>query len=95
MFNLKSKDEEHELQKTIDDLIQSMAQHPCDSEEYAKMVDHLSELYSLKEANTPKPISRDTLATIGANLLGIVMIVGHERAHVVTSKAITFVKKLW
>lgn len=42
----------------------------------------------------PKPVSRDTLVLAGANLLGIVLIVGHERAHVVTSKAIGFIKTL-
>lgn len=42
----------------------------------------------------PKPVSRDTLVLAGANLLGIVFIVGHERAHVVTSKAIGFIKTL-
>jgi len=42
----------------------------------------------------PKPLSRDTLVLAGANLLGIVLIVGHERANVVTSKAIGFIKTL-
>lgn len=42
----------------------------------------------------PKPVSRDTLVLAGANLLGIILIVGHERAHVVTSKAIGFIKTL-
>jgi len=42
----------------------------------------------------PKRISPDTLATIGANLLGIMIIIGHERAHVVTSKALGFIMKL-
>lgn len=43
---------------------------------------------------SPKPVGRDTLVLAGANLLGIVLIVGHERAHIVTSKALGFVKTL-
>lgn len=42
----------------------------------------------------PKPVDKNTLILAGANLLGIVAIVGHERAHVVTSKAIGFLKTL-
>jgi len=32
-------------------------------------------------------VSRDTLAVIGANLLGILMIIKHENVNVITSRA--------
>jgi hypothetical protein len=47
-----------------------------------------------KDFSAPKRVSWDTWALVGANLLGIVLIIGHERANVVTSKALGFVSKL-
>jgi hypothetical protein len=48
----------------------------------------------LKELNTPKRVSKDTLVLVAGNLLGIVVILGYEKAHVVTSRAMNFVMKL-
>lgn len=47
-----------------------------------------------REMKIPFGIKPETLALIGANLAGIVIIVGHERLHVVATKAIGFVTKL-
>jgi hypothetical protein len=47
-----------------------------------------------EEFQTKPKISYETWATIGANLLGIGMILMHERAHVVATKALGFVSKL-
>lgn len=51
---------------------------------------------SIKEKDfaAPNRVSVDTWAVIAANLLGIILIIGHERANVVTSKALGFVSKL-
>lgn len=50
----------------------------------------------LKKAEAEKPdrVSKDTLAIIGANIAGIVLILGHERLNVITSKALGFVSRL-
>jgi hypothetical protein len=87
-------DEEVSLDKAINDLLIDMSNVYSDSDEYAQMADQLSKLYSLKQYEKPKRISPDTLATVAANLLGIILIVGHERMNVVTSKALNFVMKL-
>ncbi len=60
-------------------------------EEYAAMTDQLVKLYGLKKVEDPKKIDPNTLLTVGGNLTGILMIVGHERANVITSKAVQFV----
>lgn len=39
-------------------------------------------------------LKTETLALIAANLIGIGLIIGHERLNVVTSKAVGFVSKL-
>jgi len=94
MFTAKPRDEESGLKKAIDEVIREMARRSSDSDEYAKMVDQLSKLYSLKEIDSPGRVSPDTLAIVIGNLIGIILIVGHERTNVVTSKALSFVMKL-
>lgn len=93
MFNLKSNRETSELEKAIDRLHSDMANVEGDSDDYAKMADNLSKLYKLREHDARKRVSPDTLALICANLAGIVIIVGYEHAHPVTSKALGFVAK--
>lgn len=82
------------LNDVIDDLLAQMHGQGADTPEYARMVEQLDKIYKLKEVDSKSHVSRDTWAIIGANLVGIVMIVGHERAHVVTSKAMSFLLKL-
>lgn len=46
------------------------------------------------ELKDRRRVSPDTLALVGANLAGIVMIIGYERMNVIASKALGFVSKL-
>lgn len=94
MFDFKSSASKSKLDEVIDNVFSEMAGESSDSEEYAKMVDQLTKLYALRDTQNPKRISPDTLAIVLGNLLGIVIIVGHERAHVVTSRALSFIMKL-
>jgi hypothetical protein len=93
MFNVKPNREDSALQIEIDALLNDMAAINRSSEEYAAMVDLLTKLYALKEDKSKRRPSPDTLAVVAGNLAGILMIVGHEKAHVVTSKALNFVMK--
>jgi serine kinase of HPr protein (carbohydrate metabolism regulator) len=54
----------------------------------------LTELNAIKATNAKNAISKDTLATIGANLFGIWLILHYERVNLVGSKALSFVQKL-
>lgn len=82
------------LDKALDRVLLDMQNHSVVSAEYAKMVDQLSKLHALKVANTKMRVSNDTLATIVANLAGIVLILHFEKVQIVTSKAMSFVPKL-
>ena len=84
MFTSKDSDEKSGLDEAIDSVLAEMASVNADSDEYAKMVDQLVKLYPLKETEAKRKVSPDTMALIAGNLLGIMLIVGHERAHVVT-----------
>lgn len=82
-----------DLQVVIAKLSEDMVNVDAFSPEYAAMADSMVKLQKAREHDNRKRLSPDTLAVVVGNLAGIVMIVGHERAHVVTSKAIQFVLK--
>lgn len=94
MFIKKTPIEPTGLELAIDQLFSELAGVNADSPEYAKMVSQLASLYKLKEIDSPKPISKDTVALIAGNLAGILLILNYERANVVASKALSFVMKL-
>ena len=89
MFNRKKTETRIDL--AIDALLSQMEDYTGDTEEFAAMTDQLVKLYGLKKVEDPKKIDPNTLLTVGANLTGILFIVGHERANVITSKAVQFV----
>lgn len=84
---------ESELDKTIDEIARDMRQIDAASDEYQKMYDRMVALMEVRD-NSRRRVSPDTLAVVFGNLAGIAMIVGHERAHLVGSKALQFVKTL-
>lgn len=94
MFDLKilNKKPNH-LQDAIDAAAAELVKTKTDSSEYVVLLDHLSKLTKLNEANSSKPVSRDTLVLAATNLAGILLILTHERTHIVTSKALGFVLK--
>lgn len=75
------------LERAVNRALQSLNHYDVGSEEYAKTMDALVKLHKMKEDEKPSSVSKDTMATIAANLLGIVIIISHERVNVITSKA--------
>jgi hypothetical protein len=82
------------LEKEIERVIEYMSDCPPDSDEYKKTVRNLSELHERLMAQKPKPMSSDAILTVVANLSGILLIVAYEQKHVVTSKAVGFIRTL-
>ena len=64
-----------------------------DSAEYAKMLGCVERIHDMTDIREPSPVSRDTLLTVGANIIGILLIIKHENVNVITSKALGFVIK--
>lgn len=94
MFTQKNPSEPTGLQKVIDALEARLQMAQPDTDEYPKMVEQLTKLYKLKESDSPKRLSPDVVANIAGHLAGILLIIQYERAHVITSKALSFVTKL-
>lgn len=91
----KSKDTNQEnLEKAIDDILQEMQSVEPISAEYSALADQLAKLYSIKTTKKSDRVSKDALVAVAGNLAGIVLILQHERLHVVTSKALGFVMKI-
>jgi hypothetical protein len=56
------------------------------SERYNALLTNFERLTRLQSEKKTFRVSPDTLAIVGANLLGILIIVGYERAHVIASR---------
>ncbi len=89
-----SRPEPSPLDEVIDALIDRMKTEGPDSEDYSSMVTNLDKLMKLKEANSPKRISKEAWLAAGVNLAGILFIIKHEQFNVIASKALSFVSKM-
>ncbi|MDF2800207.1 MAG: hypothetical protein K0S61_110 [Anaerocolumna sp.] len=87
------RDKRTNLEKEIDSVLEYLKKFDPDSEEYAKIADNLGKLYKAKENEHARHVKPDTIAIIAGNLLGIGMILGYEKAGIITSKALSFVVK--
>jgi hypothetical protein len=96
LFN-KNKTEKNRpgLEKAIDDALLELAACKPDTEEYNLVLDKIERLYKLRapEQEPAKPVSIDTLVAVAGNLAGIVLIINHEKLHVISTKAVQFVGK--
>jgi hypothetical protein len=68
-----------------------LSSHQTDSQEYAKLLSNVERIHEMMDIKNPSPVSRETLLTVGANILGILLIIKHEDVNVITSKALGFV----
>jgi len=94
MFDWNRPNHELRLDEAIENVLAEMAGHDADSDEYAQMTDQLTKLYAIKASTKPDRISKDTIAIVVGNLIGILMIVGYEQGHILTSKAGSFLVKI-
>lgn len=93
MFTKSKSKTEEELDKALQYAFAALHDQPETEEDYAKILDHIAKLHKMKTEEKSRRVSPDTWAMVGANLVGIAMIVGYEHAHVVTSKAMNLLLK--
>lgn len=95
MFNKKPQPAAPLLDEMIANAHSEAASLYVQSDEYAAAVKNIAELYKIKisvEEKTDR-VSKDQMLAVVGNLAGIVAILGYERVHVISSKAIGFVIK--
>lgn len=98
MFNRNPKDEATPLEGAINSLISHLETLEPGTELYQETVAALKVLVEAraieKTANRKASVSPDVIAAMIGHLAGIAMIIGFEKAHVITSKALPFVQKI-
>lgn len=93
MFISKERPETH-IEAALERAISELANHAVESAEYGQIMNQIEKLHAMKESEKPSRVSKDTWAMIGANLTGILLIIHHERADIITSKALSFAQKI-
>lgn len=78
--------------KVIKEIYEAMDEYYVDSEEYDDLLALLERAYDLKEKETIK-INPETLIFAGTNILGILLILKHEKINVITTKALSFIMR--
>jgi hypothetical protein len=98
VFIRKSEDEKHPLDEPIDNLTHSLAGLDEGDEKHTHAVESLKTLMELRNAdkseNRKLPVSPEVMTAAGAHILGILLILGFEQKHVLTSKAMSFIPKI-
>jgi hypothetical protein len=88
----------HDLDETISNVISEFAGLDAGSQEQASCAASLKilmELRSADKAEVKKPVmTPDMIAAIAANLLGIALILGFEKANVITTKSLSLLPKI-
>lgn len=81
------------LEHATDRAILELENHPIGSNDYVQTLDQVVKLHKMVEEDKSPSVSKDTLVVVGANLLGIILIIKHEFVNVVTSKALNLILK--
>lgn len=63
------------------------------TDEYNDALENLIKLENVRDKQKSSQISKDTIAIVGANLVGILLVIRHEHVNVITSKAMNMVQK--
>lgn len=79
------------LEVEIESQFTTLQEHRNDDEEYDRILSRIEKLHKLKDK--PNTVSADTWALIGANILGIVIIITHEYTNPITTKALNLAMK--
>lgn len=90
MFNRKPAPKT-DLEVALVRAIGGLDDHAVTSKEYGELLDRVAKLHKMKEEEKPSPVSKDTKLKIAANLLGILLIISHERIHHINTQALKFV----
>lgn len=81
------------IAKELDILFFKLKDHDPDTDEYKQTLDRIATLSKLDFETKRKPVSNDTLITVGANLLAVIMILRFEELNPLVTKAIQFLPR--
>ena len=81
------------LDGEIERLVEALKSEQPGSEEYLKISTNIRDLCEARERKNPLQMDVNTLVAVGANILGLVIILNFERTGVITSKAFGWIFK--
>lgn len=87
-MSFRDKPEKSQLDHAIDAAFN--AYHP-ENDDSPKIIKQLKALHALKAQEAPKRPSADNMLLVAGNIVGILLIVGHEHTGVMASKAMSLV----
>lgn len=93
MLRINRISKRKQLDLEITDVTRSLIGVSPSTEEYATISGNLEQLYKIRNLTVEGRIKMDTIAMIGANLMGIVLILKYEELDVISTKAMSFVMK--
>lgn len=85
--------EKTKLQVSIDRAHSELQHLDPASDEYGVILDRVTKLHKMLDAERPARVSPDTLVSATASIVGIILILHYERLEIVTTKALGFVPK--
>lgn len=88
MFGFK---DQSQLELAFDRTIRDLKHHAVTSEEYRITLEVAIKLHEMISKEKQSYLSKDTMASVGANLLGIFMVIKHENVNVITSRAFNLI----
>lgn len=83
-MKLRRPDRRSKVEKKIDEVLEQQLDDAEDLEDVSKI---LALMEKRKNLGGKTKVSPDTVAVIAGNLIGIALIMGYERGHVIVSKA--------
>ncbi|HEY7162326.1 MAG TPA: hypothetical protein VH815_13760 [Acidobacteriota bacterium] len=81
------------LDRALMRAVRELSGHAVGSQEYEKTLNTVIKIHKMVQDEKPKPVSKDTLLIVSANLLGILLIINHEYANPIMSKAMGLILK--
>ena len=94
MFEKEIPKHQRMLESELERTISWLKTEQIPSEDYVKTLNVVERLNDMMEKEKPSSVSKETMLTVAANLLGIILIIKHENVNVITSKALGFVFRL-
>jgi len=74
------------LDAEIQSALKKLAETDKKSEEYGKLVEHITKLHKLTTEQRSKPVSKDTVLVVCANIFGVLWLARYERDNVIKAK---------
>lgn len=91
---IKKLNRKSELESARDDALYVLNEQEPFSDEYRQALENVVTLSELHAREAREKLSMNTLLNVGGTIAAVIAIVGHEKANVLTSKALLFIPKL-